>query len=154
MPIAIAIASFLGIAGANALLKRFVIRAFPDVCVVCAGVSATWLWILIAHHAGRLADPRWPTVAAVLLGGSVVGLTEQWSKRRATPFSSTQKALAFAVGFAIAYAAIASWWGGAFAAAIVLARAATFAVRPDGARSVSAPPAVETLKRQLEKECC
>jgi len=154
MPIAIAIASLLGIAGAVALLKRSIVRGFPDVCVVCAGVSATWFWILIAHHAGRLTDPQWLTIAAVLLGGSVVGLTEQWSKRRGTPFPHWEKALALAVGFAIAYVAIASWWGVALAGAIVLASAITFAAQPAERRASSVPPGVETLKRQLEKECC
>ena len=59
--------------GANLLLHNRL-----KICPVCAGVFGTWLWMLVAHLFGV---PVNVTVAALLLGGSVVGITTKLESR-------------------------------------------------------------------------
>ena len=72
---AITVLSIFGITIGMFLVRRFLgVR----VCPICAGVSATWLWMVIAYYLGVSIDPIIP---AILMGGSVVGIAYQGEKR-------------------------------------------------------------------------
>lgn len=62
-----------------------------QICPICAGVSLTWLWMLFGMGYGLLSVEKYQLVTAILMGGSVVGITnkveEKWkifSKSRNT----------------------------------------------------------------------
>ncbi|MDP2664447.1 MAG: hypothetical protein Q8O97_00530 [bacterium] len=71
------------------------------VCPICAGVSGTWLWMLVALFLGYEIDL---VIAAMLLGGSVVGIAYQLEKRLPAGHSPLLwKALFVPAGFVVAY---------------------------------------------------
>ena len=51
------------------------------VCPICAGVSGTWFFILIAIYLGWLSREPWIIIAAIAMGGSVVGIAYQGEKK-------------------------------------------------------------------------
>lgn len=91
--IIVALASIYLIAGAAATAnKLFGWR----ICPICAGVSGTWIWLLAADY--RLT-------AALLMGGSVVGIAYQLEKRLPPERSPLFWKMAFIpMGFFAAYA--------------------------------------------------
>lgn len=52
------------------------------ICPICAGVSLTWLWMLLGMGYGLLSVEKYQFIAAILMGGSVIGivnkLEEKW----------------------------------------------------------------------------
>lgn len=78
MAIFIASFSILGIT----IFIRFLNKApLFKVCPLCAGVSATWFWIAAGMTAGWLAVEDWQLIAAMLMGGTVVGVAYQGERR-------------------------------------------------------------------------
>src|SRR3989338_9235117 len=125
MLIAITAISILAITGFIWLLNRILSARLRSrwvfkVCSICVGVSGTWLWMLAAKLLGYEIDL---IVPAVLMGGSVVGITNQIEKRfsLATASAGTLllwKTLFIPAGFIAAYSIISlavdpldpSWW--------------------------------------------
>lgn len=96
----IALLSIYAIAAAAAALNR-VIRT--KLCLVCAGVSGTWLWLLVARRMGVAVDP---VILGIFLGGSVVGIAYQTAKRLPTNRSVIGwKLMVIPPGFVAAYGA-------------------------------------------------
>ena len=72
------IVSILAITGVVAVWNRF---GFIWICPICAGVSGTWLWILAGIFSEKLLSAEYLLPAAILMGGSVVGIAYQLEKR-------------------------------------------------------------------------
>ena len=51
------------------------------ICPVCAGVSLTWLWLLLGMGYGLLSIEKYQLITAILMGGSVVGITDKLSEK-------------------------------------------------------------------------
>ena len=47
------------------------------ICPICAGVSLTWLWMLLGMGYGLLSVEKYQLVTAVLIGGSVVAISNK-----------------------------------------------------------------------------
>ncbi|MDO8474291.1 MAG: hypothetical protein Q7S62_02005 [bacterium] len=78
------------------------------VCPICAGVSGTWLWMLVALFVGYEIDR---IIVAMLLGGSVVGIAYQLEKRLPAGRSPILwKALFIPAGFVVAYSLVSLQW--------------------------------------------
>lgn len=159
MIILITIASILAIAGAVWLFNKF---SPWYICPICAGVSGTWLWMLIGMSAGKLPITNYQLPIAILMGGSVVGIAYQVEKRlpiRQAGLLSGKPALLWKTlfipaGLALVYGVLLQNWqlaGGAGALALLFLAAFLLPVRKN-------PPAVKNDKiKELEdkmKNCC
>lgn len=51
------------------------------ICPICAGVSLTWLWMLLGMGYGLLSIEKYQFVTAILMGGSVVGITNKLQEK-------------------------------------------------------------------------
>lgn len=128
------------------------------ICPICAGVSGTWILILLGRNLGWLKDD-WNTLLALLMGGSVVGIAYQLEKKviaARTDAGMLWKAIFIPAGFLAVYGLIMSWW-------LILALSGAFLglffwVFSKGTvgqahNEVQRGDKVEELKKQMEK-CC
>ena len=51
------------------------------ICPVCAGVLLTWLWMLLGMSYGFLSVEKYQIIIAILMGGSVVGITNKLEEK-------------------------------------------------------------------------
>ena len=145
---AITVLSILGITIGMFLVRRFLgVR----VCPICAGVSATWLWMVIAYYLGVSIDPIIP---AILMGGSIVGIAYQGEKRLLqNRLALLWKTLFIPIGFIAVYSLIGErwlWFG--VTMAILIALALVF-IRKSPRTAVHENPTVEELEKKM-KDCC
>ncbi len=89
------------------LASRFLPLA---VCPICAGVFLTWAGLLVAY---LLDYPIPQLIPALLMGGSVVGVTSLMEKRFAGPTGAllAWKTFFIVAGFLAAYAVLERLWG-------------------------------------------
>ena|SRR3989338_3890342 len=59
-------------------LLAFLVRKYSPVkiCPICAGVSLTWIWMLLGMGYGFLPVEQYELITAILMGGSVIGITK------------------------------------------------------------------------------
>jgi len=142
-----ALASMLALTALGWLARR---ATRVPLCPVCIGVSGTWLGLVVARAMGTQVDPA---VLGILIGASVLGIT-QWQAERLPGGRSALlwKVLGLATGFAAAYAIVAEQWllAAVGLAAFALA-AALFRRSPQAHRRAS--EAVSRLEERL-KQCC
>ncbi|MDO8593715.1 MAG: hypothetical protein Q7R59_02375 [bacterium] len=103
MLITITVVSILTVSAVVWLLNK--ILPFT-VCPICAGVLLTWVGLVGAHFAGYEVSL---VVPALLMGGSVVGVTYQLEKKLDKP-SLLWKVLFIPAGFIAAYALLEQLW--------------------------------------------
>lgn len=88
------------------------------ICPICAGVSGTWLWIVAGMYFGWLETEGWQLIAAIAMGGSVVGIAYQMEKYLSEWCSPVLwKMLFIPTGFVLAYSILLWWWAGAVVSA-------------------------------------
>lgn len=147
MLIAVTVASILGLT----VLVWLVNRILPfAVCPICAGVSGTWLWLMVAYFWGY---PVVLTIPALLLGGTVVGAMSKLERFVEPKFVLVWKTAFVISGFWAANGLITGNWL-IFAMGIILTLAATLTCKirkikidkPESER-------VEKLKNKMEN-CC
>lgn len=151
MEIVIAIISILGITGVFWLLNHY---SGVGVCPICAGVSGTWLWVLAGIYVGLLEAGSWSPVAAIAMGGSVVGIAYQVEKRlpsNRSPF--LWKALFIPAGFVAVYSVISYWWSVFAITTIFLIIFWLFFSRERGNHAGHGNKTVEVLREKM-KDCC
>ena len=51
-----------------------------QVCSICAGVTLTWLWMLLGMWFGFLSVPRYEILTAILMGASIGGIVTELKK--------------------------------------------------------------------------
>lgn len=117
------------------------------VCPICAGVSLTWTGLLVAYFSGY---PVPQLVPALLMGGSVVGVTSLMEKRFAGPAGAllAWKTFFIAAGFLAAYAVLERLWGVAIGAAAFLV-VISLVLHMSSNRT----EAVAGIEKQM-KDCC
>lgn len=76
------------------------------ICPICAGVSLTWLWILVGFLGGFLNPADWLLPAAIFMGGSVVGGAYLLEKVLFSSYNFLWRSLFIIVGFLVAYLAL------------------------------------------------
>ena len=149
LSIAVAVASILVLSGAAALVRRITPLR---VCPVCAGVSGTWVWMLLARAAGYPQDER---TILLLMGGSVVGIAYQLERHVREDRQAWFKLSFIAFGVVGAWSLVAGSWS-VFAAVAVdfLFLGGCFfptgrflmapSIRPVGGRSKPYGPSMDT----------
>ena len=133
--------------GANLLLHNRL-----KICPVCAGVFGTWLWMLVAHLFGV---PVNVTVAALLLGGSVVGITTKLESRFPENRAKVVwKLLPILLGMVAAYGLMTSQSVLlVFGLIADVALTWIFLPRPSGGRTAISEARRQDLEQKM-KHCC
>ncbi len=150
MNLLIAIGSIIVIAGIAAVLNRLFAW---KLCPLCAGAAGTWLWMIGGIYGNMLPRESWQLLAAVLMGGTIVGILYQLERKRHTPISASVKVLLFLFGYIGAYGLLQENWIVAFLGVVSYGIATMILMRKP-----TPPPASEQEKiKELEermKQCC
>lgn len=118
------------------------------VCPICAGVSGTWIWMLIARFLGYEIEL---IILAILMGGSVVGIAYQIEKRLPPNRSPLLwKTFFIPAGFVAVYSIISSWWFAFIVLAILLV---ILAFRFTEREKSTQNSRVDDLEKEMEN-CC
>jgi len=125
------------------------------VCPICAGVSGTWLWLLIGGLTGRLPITGYQLPIAILIGGSVVGIAYQLEKRLPKDRSPLLwKVLFIPTGFAAAYFLINFWWAEFFTVLVIMILIAIIFLNLFSARHREGEnKKIKELEKEME-DCC
>lgn len=154
MLITLTIASIFAVTGLVVLVNRRLPVSLGGKkitpCAFCAGVSLTWLWLVIARSAGVAIDPLIP---AILMGGSVVGLSYLVEKKLSSNRQPLYWKLSFVpVGFLAIYAFLTyRWWLVALSLIVMLAVFLFFTRRTHHEPTHDAK--IKDLEKEMEK-CC
>jgi|SRR3989344_3740640 len=150
MEIFIAIISLAIITGMAWMFNR--ILPF-NICPICAGVSGTWLWILCGVYLGWLEAESWKLIAALAMGGSVVGIMYQVEKKAKSPLSLWWKTAFVAGGIAAARSLILwQWVIGPILITFLISLVVFILLRP-APRYTKKSRAVKELEEKM-KSCC
>lgn len=137
-----------------AWLTRRILKV-SAICPVCVGVAGTWLWIVAGMYFGWLEAESWSLIAAIAMGGSVVGIAYQAEKHLATRCSPVfWKAIFIPTGFALAYSILSWWWTGfavSFSLCIVWLLSCFLKQRHNPVRDTAA---VADLENKMKNNCC
>ncbi len=133
-------------------------KIWPEfkVCPVCAGVSGTWIWILIGIWIGLLDVGSWGLVVAMLAGGSVVGIAYQLEKRIGPERGMAWKMFFIPTGFVAVYGAISTGWLLLFiSAAVISFLLLIFLKKPNNIKKANEKDegGVDHLEKEMEN-CC
>ncbi|HEY4476916.1 MAG TPA: hypothetical protein VJB69_02990 [Candidatus Paceibacterota bacterium] len=145
----IAIISILILTGLVRLINRFLPLSL---CPICAGVSGTWAWLLIAHWLAYRIDL---TIPALLMGGTVVGSMSKLERFVEPKFVLVWKTTFTSLGFLVAYSLLVGKWlilaGGMTLALIVTL---VFKIREsEPGRGNQESKQAEELRKKMEN-CC
>lgn len=97
--------ALISIAVLTAVAVLITIFTRAKICALCAGVSLTWVWLLVARWLGYFIDP---VVLGMLMGGSVVGSMYKIDKRAASGTSIIWKLSFVLFGFSLVYSVLMS----------------------------------------------
>lgn len=150
MILAITIISILGISGLVLLANRILSMR---ICPICAGVAGTWIWILAGMYLDALDAGNWQLVAAILMGGSVVGIAYRIEKQlpsHRSPF--LWKTLFIPAGFILAYGVLTQWWNVALVSFVFLLLL-SFVFFSPLQKNKESGKTVKELKEKM-KDCC
>lgn len=148
--IASILALTLAVVGFNSL------KLLPwSICSICAGVSGTWAWMLIGMSTNLLLTTYYLLPAAILMGGSVVGIAYQLEQRLPTGRSPLLwKSLFMPAGFALVYGVVTSQWRIGLGFAAILVGVYVWAFRPlTRPGYVKDTERVQEIKKKMGK-CC
>ncbi len=150
MEISVALISILAITGLMWLFNKVSPR---KICPICAGVSGTWLWILAGIWLELFQSKDWEIIAALTMGGSVVGIAYQLEKYLFPRFSPLFWKVCFiSVGFLAVYGIISSKWGLVVSALFLLAGIMFIFLRKP-IHNKKEDKKIKELEKQM-KECC
>jgi|SRR3989344_132169 len=148
MVITIAVVSILVVTALVWLANRML----PfTVCPICAGVFLTWMWLLGAVFLGYGIDPAVP---ALLMGGSVIGITSLLEKRFRGSADALLiwKILFIPAGFVAAYGALGRSWMLVLTGGVALLLATLLYLFLRGG-SETRDDAVRDIEKKM-KNCC
>jgi len=132
------------------LVVWFADRVFKwKICPICAGVSLTWLSMIVARELGYYVDP---SILAMLIGGSVVGVAYQLEKKLPNGRSLLLwKTLFMTGGFVAGYGLVYSSWA-VLIGAVIWGLILIYAFFRRTQTPVKSQKAVE-LEKKME-QCC
>lgn len=144
------------------LISIFILAAFAwlirnfttiKICPVCTGVAGTWIWLIAGIFAGILPQAVYQLPAAILMGGSVVGIAYQLEKKLPLQKSSILFKLIFIpTGFFTMYSLILSQWLEFVFAILFLAILLLFFIKaPKNPAKINKN--IEEIKNKI-KNCC
>ncbi|OGG76300.1 hypothetical protein A2950_01710 [Candidatus Kaiserbacteria bacterium RIFCSPLOWO2_01_FULL_55_19] len=122
------------------------------VCPICAGVFLTWVGLVSAHFMGYSIDL---VVPALLMGGSVVGITYQLEKKFRDSSANVLllwKVFFIPVGFVVAYAILGQLWV-AFLSGVTFLFLISFALASSSSTADSHTKATGDIEKKMEN-CC
>lgn len=122
-----------------------------EVCPVCAGVSLTWLWLLIGMKLNLLPTIDYQLPTAILMGGTVVGAMSKLEKFIQPRFLVLWKTAFVAFGFLAVYSLVISDWL-IFALGAILAATTTLVFKTHQAQKQESEQAKELEEKM--KNCC
>jgi hypothetical protein len=129
------------------------------VCPICAGVSLTWLWILVGILLDALPVTSYQLLVSILMGGTVVGIAYQGEKSMNIASKNFLKFRTAIIvpGFILVYFALAnvSWLTLIIEAAVLTVVTYLFFILPSD-KAISLPTdkrKVAELEEKM-KECC
>lgn len=150
--IVITLLSILGITLVARILYQ---KTKFKICPICAGVSATWMWMLLAYWL-KMEPFGYEVellIPAILMGGSVVGIAYQIEKKLPENKSPLiWKVVVIPSGFLAVYSLLHEWWTVAIPLLIFLFMYALFFLQKDK-ESKHAGERVQELKDRM-KNCC
>lgn len=151
--IVIAVFSMFLISGLAWLSRRILHGAV--ICPICAGVAGTWAWIVAGMYLGLLESESWKLIAAIAMGGSVVGIAYKMEKHlflRCSPMF--WKMLFIPTGFVLVYSVLLWWWAG-FAVSFSLCVVWLLScIKKSRHNSASDSAAVKMLEEKMKDNCC
>ena len=101
-------------------------KIFPfEICPICAGVSLTWLWLLVGMRLNLLLIVDYQLITAILMGGTAVGLMSKLEKVIKPKFLLFWKTFFVVLCFIAVYSLISADWI-LFSVSTVLAVTSTF----------------------------
>lgn len=141
--------SILLISGIVLAIKK--ISPSFQACPICAGVSGTWLGMLIASYLGYPMDL---VIIGLLMGGSVVGIAHQLERKIRVNKVLAWKILFIPAGFTVAYNLIYfSWPPLILLSAIILLLLFIFLEWPMSKQNGGRGGKVEYIEKEMEN-CC
>lgn len=121
------------------------------ICPICAGVTLTWLWLLIAAFLDKVVFADYKVTITILMGGTVVGLMSQFEKKIEIKFFLVWKTIFIIAGFIAVYSlTINLLWLSAIA--VVVATIATILFK-SSEMVISSVSNIEEIKGKM-KSCC
>ncbi|OGN03769.1 MAG: hypothetical protein A2655_04450 [Candidatus Yanofskybacteria bacterium RIFCSPHIGHO2_01_FULL_43_42] len=119
-----------------------------SICSVCGGVGATWIWLIVVKMLDYSIDP---TIPAMLMGGSVVGISYQLEKRIVNRKRLIYwKIIFISLGFLIAYNLLTASW---ISLAIYSAIALSFGFVALGSKHQKDTNQIKSIEDSM-KNCC
>lgn len=122
------------------------------ICPICAGVSGTWLWMLIGVLTNNLQLTTYSLVIAILMGGSVVGIMYQLEKKRGE-LPLIWKTIFVVSGFLIVYALVSGWLAVGFFTVAFFAAFSILVLQKNGIQRPEKKSQVKELEEKM-KNCC
>lgn len=125
------------------------------ICIICAGVSLSWLTLTALILGGLVSSSLFLTPIAILMGGTVVGIAFQGEKK----FKWAQnlfywKAPVTIIGFSIAYLLLANMSWAAFTIELVLLGILAYVFFPQPAIALPQTKRnISEVEKKLE-DCC
>lgn len=137
-----------------AIIARFIGKLTPiKICPICAGVAGTWLWLLSGMLTGFLPPAIYQLPAAILMGGSVVGIAYQIEKKISSQRSPILfKVLFIPAGFVAMYSLLLSRWIVFSPAFLLLIIFAALFIKKSK-KKVENSKNIEEIKKNMEN-CC
>ncbi|MBI2607884.1 MAG: hypothetical protein HYW51_03600 [Candidatus Doudnabacteria bacterium] len=119
------------------------------VCAICAGVSLTWILFLLTGLFGYQIN--W-FIPAILMGGSVVGIT-YWLEKHLAPrqLNLFAKTLLILMGFYAAYEIIQQSWYPAIIAAVIFLIIIIYYLRFSSKQQST--KTIQDLEKKMD-DCC
>lgn len=136
-------------------LGRAVNRVLPfAVCSICAGVSLTWLWVLVGSYTGLLEARNWQLLAVLGMGGSVVGIAYQAEKYLAPGRSVLAwKTFFIPAGFTLVYGLLNEQWLVALLSSVAVLAVVFAFLRFRRRQNPASGRRVAELEKKME-DCC
>lgn len=140
----------------------FINRLLPfKVCPICAGVSGTWLLIVLGITAGLLPLEEFRSLVLLLMGATVAGIAYQGENK----FKFSQKSIwhwkvpVIAGGLLVFWwlSLFVNWWTFVLELILVSVSAYLFFIRPEQNKFKSREDKISPAKEEIEKkldECC
>ncbi len=123
-------------------------NTLKNICPICVLVGGTWIVLLTLRFLGYDVNE---TFIALLMGGSVVGISYTLGKRMLRQRSVVWKLLSIPLGFAAAWALLYFAWG--YVALALLTYVPLWTIMRGAAEAATRKKGTVDVEKELE-DCC